>query len=125
MTDTDANELENPIDVLEEAEPEPEIEYPKDSRLYWIADASKWVSWLILVVSAVYIILRTFYDFALNPTVFDTYTTIQYVVYQVLNLGNALFSFLVLQAIYEGIYLIMDIREMIDSEQVQTQPAQE
>jgi len=121
-SENEISDHENPVD-----------EYPTDKRLIWIADWSDRLSWVILAVAIIYGGLRLMNYFQSSPYfqfspsewtrigIFDGIIAIAGQLDSILYAG---FTFLVLQAITEIIYLLMDIREIVQPEenQEETQP---
>lgn len=90
--------------------------YPNDNRLIWLAETSKMVSWAALAVGLVYAVLKLGYYFWVQfPPAQWTLGRIYHIVAPVADQLDSLlyagFAFLVLQAITEIIYLLMDIRD--------------
>jgi hypothetical protein len=101
-----------------EAKEEDTFIFPTDRKLIWIADLSSRLSWLFLVIKIFYtmLIAAQYFFIQVPPSdwasidVVDAVITVSYYLENILYAG---FIFLVLQAITEGIYLLMDIREML------------
>jgi hypothetical protein len=100
--------------------------YPADKKLIWIADWSNILSWAILIVTAIYSILRLAYQFINYLTIsqsagnhfFDVAFPIVDAIYSLIYAG---FIYFVLQAITEIIYLLMDIRDYTQPEFTQSE----
>jgi hypothetical protein len=102
----------------EQTENNPSVGFPFDKRLIWIADTSHSLSWVILAIGIIYSVIQLIQQFFIYASP-STWTgagivdSILYLLAQVDKLLYAGFAFLVLQAISEGIYLLMDIREAV------------
>ena len=106
----------------EGTEYDPGTELLFDRRLIWIADTAHSVSWVTLAVSIIYSVIQLIQEFFMYAPSSawggrGTFDTILYVLGHVDKILYAGFAFLVLQAISEGIYLLMDIRETIQPEE--------
>jgi hypothetical protein len=96
------------------------VEYPGDKKLYWIADAANYLSWVILAVVIANIALKlltTPLDFGRHRSLYS----IILLAGQIETLIYAGFAFLVLQAINEVLYLLMDIREIAMPEELESE----
>ena len=111
-------------DEEDDDEEETVVEYPTDKRLIWIAELSGRLSWVILAVAVVYAVLDLIYYFFVQVTPSEwanlgTFALLSLV--RILSqLGGVLdagFAFLVMQAVAEIIYLLMDIRDFVQPEQ--------
>jgi hypothetical protein len=113
-------------EVAEDGVESASIEYPTDKKLIWIADLCNRLSWLILIVAIIYALLRVINYFQygypwsqlgdmgfFSATMIVLLTFIAGTLDSVLNGG---FAFLVLQAIAEGIYILMDIRDLLHND---------
>ena len=91
------------------------ITFPQDQKLQWVADLSNRLSWVILFVATIYAVLRIINYFVVYvdlpssaiEIIFNTILSIANVIADLLYAG---FAFLVLQAVTEIIYLLIDIR---------------
>jgi hypothetical protein len=119
---------EQELDDLSENPPEKLLAYPTDKKLFWIADLSTRLSYAILFVAIVFSFLRlinyfffsqnfSWSDWA-NTGIFSAFTilVITFLASIVDTVLYGGFTFLVLQAITEGIYLLMDIRDSLHPE---------
>ncbi len=101
----------------------PGLEYPTDRKLFWIADLSNSLSWIILAVGIIYALAKLLQYFFVQaspiyPASAGVWNGFMAILSQVDSIVYAGFTFLVLQATTEVIYLLMDIREMIQPETV-------
>ena len=106
----------------DESDKETVITFPADRKLFWIADLSNSISWVILAVAIIYAIARLVNYFSPDsafPQDLLEYPVLINATMVVLAQLDALlyagFTFLVLQAITEIIYLLMDMRELIQA----------
>jgi hypothetical protein len=99
------------------------VEYPTDKKLIWIADLCNRLSWVILIVAIIYALLRAinYFQFGIswsqlgNMPIFSA-AMLVLLIFIAGTLDGVLyggFAFLVLQAIAEGIYMLMDIRDLL------------
>ena len=93
-----------------------------NKRLIWVADTSHSVSWVILAISIIYALGELTLQFFIYPSPAawrgpSLFNSILYVLGHVDKVLYAGFAYLVLQAISEIIYLLMDIRGAIQPEE--------
>ncbi len=96
---SDQVEIENPSSAAEEDF------YHKPARLVRISLWASTISWVILVLTVLTVGVNVYY-LALNGLSSFNFTTVLNLLY---SLGIGVFFFLTLQAVSEGIYLLMDI----------------
>ncbi len=107
----------------EEDEPAMIPKYPTERKLIWIADLSNRLSWVILGFGGIYAIIKIYQNlFIQAPYASSATISFWYLLNAVLSpLDGVIFTgfmFLVMQAITETIYLLMDIRELVQPESV-------
>jgi hypothetical protein len=124
MTDQDDIEATGTADEPVQhpaSQPEREIEYPGDKKLIRIADVASTVSLIYLALSIIYSVIQTIYYFFYqvppdNWSKLDIYSIAMALIGRIDSVLLALFVFLVLQAVGEIIYLLMDIRYLLQPE---------
>jgi hypothetical protein len=99
------------------------VKYPTDKRLIWIAELSGRLSWVILAVAIIYAGLQLVYFFSFQssysgwPITYVVWDGLLRILIRLSDVLYAGFAFLVLQAVTEVIYLLMDIRDFVQPEQ--------
>ncbi|MBN2146958.1 MAG: hypothetical protein JW726_06200 [Anaerolineales bacterium] len=101
-----------------------QIDYPDDKKLLRIADAANWIAKLFIVLYVIYACVKSwnyFSDILSQPNwwnySFDIFT---FIVGIFESLIFALFAYVVLRGIEEIIYLLMDIRAVVDVDEMQS-----
>jgi hypothetical protein len=124
MTDQDDIEATGKADEPVQhpaSQPEREIEYPEDNKLFRIADWAVALSWVVLGLAFISILWSLLDSFFFQvPLAQWVYLGVDYVITMVLDqletLLYAVATFLVLQAVSEIIYLLFDIRYLLHPE---------
>jgi hypothetical protein len=103
-----------------EKETEEEFEFPQDKTLYWIADWSSRLSGIILTVAIINAILKlgNYFTFTLPPAEWKGVGIFNVVIAFLSHLETVLYAgflYLLLQAVTEIIYLLMDIRDLFQA----------
>ena len=103
-------------------EDDAEIEYPPDKKLIWIADWSARLSWVILGIAILFAILRLirYFFVPFSPEYWAEMGIVNNIIFIIGLIDGVVyagFAFIVLQAITEVIYLLIDLRTILQSEQ--------
>jgi len=88
-------------------------EYPSDKKLIKLADASEWLSTAIVGVTIIYLVLVLINNFSREGFRIGSMEGLLYVANVLINVFYAGFAFLILQAITEIIYFLIDLRELV------------
>jgi hypothetical protein len=120
------DEYDDQVDEQEAEEQAAEGGYPTERKLIWIAELARNVSWVNVGVAVVYALYRLFAGFS-NPQPIGGEVSLGLmqsfgILFPIVDsLVFAAVIFVLLQAVAEIIYLIMDIRELVEPEE--TEPA--
>ncbi len=111
-------------DAVDE-EDEPPRDYPSERRLIWIAELARNLSWVNLGLAVVYALYRLFASFSSQQPVgglarMDFLEGFGIVLSVADGLIFAAVIFVLLQAVAEIIYLIMDIRSLVEPDEAES-----